>query len=173
MLNSFPQGSADPDVLIATFEKATAHIGSAAISEAARRFTCGEVKGANLTFAPSVAEFVQECKRVPTEHVRLPKPAPQRRMPDAERLRMRLKMPMYNHATRCGLMDQLDAANKAGFSAMISLAHKWGVPIPEELLSMPGDDAELQWADARRRAWVKIERNPRPFLRRQRAKVGQ
>ena len=83
---------------------------------------------------------------------------------------MRLKSPMFAYANRSGLMDQLDTANKAGFSAMISLAHKWGVPIPEELLSMPGDDAERQWADARRRAWVEIERNPPPFLRRQRAK---
>jgi hypothetical protein len=172
MLNSFPQGSADPDVLIATFEKATAHVDNRAIAEAARRFTCGEVKTANPTFAPSVAEFVQECRRVPIERPSLPKPERELSVDDAAKARLRLKMPMYRYATECNLMPQLDAANRSGFSAMIALADRWGVPIPEELLALPGDVAERQWDEARRMAWVEVERNPPPFLKRQRSQAA-
>jgi hypothetical protein len=170
MVNAFPQSSAEKKALLLTYEKGLGGVPDRAISETAIRFIRNEIPHQSPTFAPSVAEFVQAARRVPIERVMLPKPERQREIDPGERARMRLKMPMYNHATRCGLMAGLDAANKAGFSAMISLAHKWGVPIPEELLSMPGDDAERQWADARRRAWVEIERNPPPFLRRQRAK---
>lgn len=63
MLNSFPQGSSDPDALIATFERETARYSDAAISEAARRFTRGDVPGVSKTFSPSVAEFVDEVRK--------------------------------------------------------------------------------------------------------------
>jgi hypothetical protein len=168
MLNSFPQGSGDPDALIATFEKATAHIDNRAITEAARRFTVGEVKGANPSFAPSVAEFMQECRRVPIERPSLPAPERELSLDAAAKARMRLKIPMYRHATECNLMPQLDAANRAGFSSVIALADRWSIEIPAELLDMPPAEAERQWEAARRQAWTDIERNPPPFLRRQR-----
>ncbi|HKY87631.1 MAG TPA: hypothetical protein VJL90_12785 [Pseudorhodoplanes sp.] len=151
-----------------TFEKGLGGVPDRVISETAKRFISNEIPGQSATFAPSVAEFVKAARSIPTDTLpRLPKPEPERQLSPAAKARMRLKMPMFQHANECGLMDQLDAANKAGFSAMAELAGKWGVPVPEELLSLPPVEAERQWANARNQAWADIHRNPPPFMRRQ------
>lgn len=64
MLNSFPQGSSDPETLVNTFEAMTRNISSAAICEAAERFMAGTVQDQSVRFAPSVAEFVREAQRI-------------------------------------------------------------------------------------------------------------
>lgn len=64
MLNGFPQGNANPDLTMATFEAALRDVTSQAVIEAAQRFTCGDVTGQSRTFAPSIAEFVQEARRI-------------------------------------------------------------------------------------------------------------
>lgn len=171
MLNGFPQGSSDPDVLVASIERATADVSNEAISEAAQRFTSGIVTGQHKTFAPSVAEFCIEARRmaelIPLRG-RVSLPAPTRYQPQPvpnERARMRLKMPMYTFATAMGRMDELAVANKAGMNAMIALAMSWGIDTPPELLDIPDAEAESQWRTARNRAWAEIERNPPPFMR--------
>jgi hypothetical protein len=169
MLNAFPQSAAaDTQGLLLTYSQALTGVPDQAIAETVRRFVTSQVPGQSATFAPSVAEFVQAARRVPIERVSLPKPERELSIDEAAKARLRLKMPMYRHATECNLMPQLDAANRSGFSAMIALADRWGVEIPAELLALPGNVAERQWDEARRMAWVEVERNPPPFLKRQR-----
>jgi hypothetical protein len=169
MVNSFPQASAaERKALLLTYEKALGGVPDQAISRTAAAFIRNEIPHQSATFAPSVAEFVQAARRVPIERISLPKPEREYSIDDAAKARLRLKMPMYRYATECNLMPELDAANRSGFSAMIALADRWGVEIPEELLTMPGDVAERQWDEARRMAWVEVERNLPPFLKRQR-----
>jgi hypothetical protein len=64
MLNAFPQGNANPDLTMATFEASLGSASSAAVIEAAQRFTAGDIPGQSRTFAPSVAEFTQEARKV-------------------------------------------------------------------------------------------------------------
>lgn len=64
MLNAFPLGSGDPDVLLATFEKACAGFDTNIIQEVAARYTDGRVKGQRTDFAPTVAQFATECRIV-------------------------------------------------------------------------------------------------------------
>lgn len=64
MMNAFPQGSSDPDVFSASVERAVSNLPSEAIAEAAQRFTAGLVSGQHKTFAPSVAEFASEARRI-------------------------------------------------------------------------------------------------------------
>lgn len=64
MLNSFPQGKADTDVLLRTFESVLAEYPTGHIVDAARRFTTGLVSGQHTEFAPSVASFTSEVRRL-------------------------------------------------------------------------------------------------------------
>lgn len=64
MLNAFPQGNGNPDLMMGTYEAVLRDVTSQAVIEAAQRFTAGDVAGQNRTFAPSVAEFTQEARRV-------------------------------------------------------------------------------------------------------------
>lgn len=49
-------------MLLLTYEQALIAVGEQAICEAAARFRDGDVVGQSKTFAPSVAEFVQEAR---------------------------------------------------------------------------------------------------------------
>lgn len=64
MLNGFPQGSSDPDVLLRTYEAVLDGVEPTIIADTAKRFTSGEVEGQSATFAPSVAQFNQEARRL-------------------------------------------------------------------------------------------------------------
>jgi hypothetical protein len=153
-----------------TYEAVLQDVTSQAIIEAAQRFTAGDVPEQSRTFAPSVAEFVQQARRQ-EEHIsirdtpRLPAPrgyVPAADIPGAQH-RMRLKMPMWRYAYAHGRMDELAAANEAGFGAMVVLASKWGIKVPQELL----DDQQVEdrWRHAHNRAIAEIERNPPPCMR--------
>lgn len=63
MLNSFPQGSGNPDLTMGTYEAVLSSVSSQAIVDAAQRFTAGDVPDQNRAFAPSVAEFVQQARK--------------------------------------------------------------------------------------------------------------
>ena len=63
LLNSFPQGTADPDLTMGTYEAVLQGISPQAVTEAAQRFTMGDVPGQSKTFAPSIAEFVTEARQ--------------------------------------------------------------------------------------------------------------
>lgn len=142
MLNSFPQGSNDPDVLVSTIERATANLSSRAIAETAKRFICGDVEGQSRTFAPSVPEFVQEARRMETlvpymDRPRLPAPAAQhdryRDPPPLERVRMGFKLSVLSAGLALGKADDVARANDKGLDELMALGQLWGVPIPEEL----------------------------------------
>lgn len=45
-----------------TYEQALTGVGDAAVNEACMRFISGDVQGQSKTFAPSIAEFVQEAR---------------------------------------------------------------------------------------------------------------
>lgn len=65
MLNGFPQSAAsDKPALLLTFAQALSGVSDPAIIEAAQRFSSGLVPGQSPTFAPSVAEFAQEARRL-------------------------------------------------------------------------------------------------------------
>lgn len=177
MINAFPQSAKNIEALLLTYDEDLQGISDQAICETAQRFRRNEIPDQNKTFAPSIAEFV-DASRKQVEHIsirdrpRLPEPRGyvpgNQELPGANE-RMRLKMPMYAYAERRGLMNELAQANKAGFGAMVVLATNWGIAIPQELLDRP--EAEDEWRRAHNRAWAEIDRNPPPFLRKQ--KVNQ
>lgn len=63
MLNAFPMGNSNPDAMMGSYELALQGLCPTAVIEAARRFTLGDVQGQSKTFAPSIAEFVQEARQ--------------------------------------------------------------------------------------------------------------
>lgn len=141
MLNAFPQGSSDPDILVASIERATADLAAQAIVEAAQRFTGGLVDGQNKTFAPSVAEFATEARRI-NELLpfrgRQALPAPKREFyqepKPSERVRMGFKLAVWRHSLDLpNGADAVAEANRRGLEYLIVLGQQWGVPVPDEL----------------------------------------
>lgn len=63
MINGFPQSAADIRALLLTYDQALSGVSDPAISDAVTKFICGDVQGQSKTFAPSVAEFVQEARK--------------------------------------------------------------------------------------------------------------
>ncbi len=63
MRNSFAQTGDNPDLTRDTYKLALQDLSSQAVIEAAQRFIMGDVQGQSKTFAPSIAEFVQEARR--------------------------------------------------------------------------------------------------------------
>jgi len=161
----------DPDKAMYGYMQALNGFTIDAIAAGVTKFLRGECEGVNPKFCPHPPELAQIVRTVvvPGRSARLaPEPQRLRIAVDpvpGERERMRFKMPMWRHAFECGLMDKLDAANKAGFGAMVVLANNWGVPVPEELLF---DEArtENEWRIAGNRARAAMEANPPPFMRR-------
>lgn len=131
------------------------------------RGECEEVSPRYVPTPPELARIVRTAvvpERIPAERRIAP---PQ--LSDAERARMRLKMPMFDHAWRTSQMDRLDRANREGFAAMVMLAQEWGIQIPDELNDRSIEENERLWREARNRAWREIERSPPPFMRRRKA----
>ncbi|MDR9777219.1 hypothetical protein RJJ65_32190 [Rhizobium hidalgonense] len=63
MLSGFPASSTtDPDMQIRAYLMASGGIEPEALARAAGRFMRGEVAGHNNAFAPSCAEFAEECR---------------------------------------------------------------------------------------------------------------
>lgn len=131
-----------------------------------RKFLRGECSDVSPRFVPTPPELARIVRgavvpsRIPEER----RIAPYRPSTAGERDRMRLKMPLYRHAMDIGAMDELDAANRRGLGAMIALAGKWGIPVPDALLDAVDGNGEAEWQTARRRAWAEIERDPPPFM---------
>lgn len=137
-----------------------------AVEAGIRRFLRGEVDGVSPRFVPTPPELARIVRtvvvpdRIPSER----RIAPRQEAP-GERARMRLKMPMFNHAFSTGQMDELARAHREGQGAMIVLALQWGIEVPQELLDLDDEIAEQEWRQARNRAVAEMERNPPPFLR--------
>jgi hypothetical protein len=63
MLNAFPSSNSNPDLTMGTYEAVLQGVSPQAVTEAAQRFTMGDVPGQSKTFAPSIAEFVTEARQ--------------------------------------------------------------------------------------------------------------
>jgi len=141
MLNSFPQGAQDYQALLKTYSKQLEGVSDAAIIETAERFTGGLVEGQNRTFAPSIAEFATEARRMHEllpyrGRAALPPPKwePYREPPRAEKVRMGFKMAVLSAGLGIkGGPDRVAEANKRGLEDMIALGQQWGVPVPDAL----------------------------------------
>lgn len=123
-----------------TYEAVLRDVTSPAVIEAAQRFTSGLVPSQSATFAPSIAEFAQEARRVDgvipyRNRERLP--APDRGYfhhdDEATRIRMGFKMSVLSHAIGIKRVDDVAQANREGLESMMALAQTWGLPIPEQL----------------------------------------
>lgn len=139
-----------------------------AIEHGIRKFLRGECEGVNPKYCPHPPELASIVRTVVVPQRVVVAPV-ERRVSQAdvpgERERMRLKMPMWRHAFECGRMDELDAANRKGFGAMVVLARNWSIPIPEELL-FDEERTERDWRLAGNRARSAVEASPPPFMRR-------
>lgn len=142
MLNGFPQSAADLRGLLLTYDEDTTGIADQAIIEAAQKFRRGEVGGQSRTFAPSIAEFVTETRRIAsllpfrgTKPLPPPKPTGGFVRDDRDtRTRMGFKMAVLSASfgIRNGA-DMVAEANSRGLEDMIALGQSWGVPVPEDL----------------------------------------
>lgn len=141
MMNAFPAGSEDTELRLRSIEAVLAGVPSDAICEAAKRFAGGLVDGQSARFAPSVAEFAQEVRRIAELHKyrgrpSLPKPkeddwTPQ---PKEHRERMGFKMSMLSAGlARDGGAAMVAEAHRKGLSHLIELARAWNVPVPDGL----------------------------------------
>lgn len=131
--------------LLLTYDEDTTGVPDQAIIEAAGRFRRGEVQAQNKTFAPSIAEFCTEARRIaellPYRGMsKLPKPTPDYifvpRDDPKTRARMGFKMAVLS-ASFCvkGGAEQVAEANRRGLEDMVALGQTWGVPVPDELWS--------------------------------------
>lgn len=118
-------------------------ISSEAICEAAKRYAGGLVEGQNTRFAPSVAEFAQEVRRIASilpyrGRKALPKPKDERGPNSPEdQIRMGFKMSMLSAGLgRDGGATLVREANDKGLGELIELARTWGIPVPAELASL-------------------------------------
>lgn len=163
----FPPG-VDASKAIDGYHLALRGFTAEAIAAGIAKFLRGECDGVSLKYCPHPPELADIIRTVVvpawTAVPALPSPDPEPPVA-GERERMRFKMPMWRHAFECGLMDELDAANRAGFGAMVVLAQKWGMQIPEELLANE-KVTEREWCLAGNRARAAMEANPPPFMRR-------
>lgn len=145
MLNAFPQSAADIRALLLTYDQALTGVTDQAITEAAQRFTCGDVQGQSRTFAPSIAEFVQEARRVASmlpyrNRPALPRPTDPEHDPgfrrDDRKTRIRMGFKMAVLSASFGVKDGADMvaeANGRGLEDLIALGQRWSVPVPDEL----------------------------------------
>lgn len=122
-----------------TFEAVLRDVSPQAIIEAAQRFVSGLVPGQSATFAPSIAEFAQEARRIDEvlplrgrPKLTYTKPAPVHQT-QKDRIRMSFKLSVLSEGLRLRQVDRVAEANKAGMDEMMALAQDWGVSIPEEL----------------------------------------
>lgn len=147
-----------------------------AINAGIKKFLRGECEDVSPRFIPTPPEL---AKIVRTAVVQQRIPATRRIAPHhtplpGERARMKLKMPMWQAAFGNNeRMDALAKANADGFAAMVVLATTWRVPIPDELLEIPDEEAERQWRYARSNALASIEANPPPYLIKQRLREAR
>lgn len=134
-----------------------------AIKAGIRKFLRGECESVSPKFVPTPPELARIVRTtiVPGRVPEARRIAPFRYSSDGERARMMLKVPMFRHAfPNPAMLAELDEANRAGMDAMILLAGRWGVAIPDELSSQTDAD----WRRAHNQAQAEISRNPPPYM---------
>lgn len=148
MFNAFPTGSEDTELRLRSVDAVLVGVPSEAICEAAQRFTGGLVEGQSARFAPSVAEFAQEARRISAllpyrGQKAIAKRDDWKPQPPEHRIRMGFKMSMLSAAFgRENGTDKVKEANEQGLEYLIALAQVWGVPVPPELES-PSDESAV------------------------------
>lgn len=173
LFNALPlQRGTDPQTVILAYAEALRGVSLEGIRAGISKFLRGECENVNPRYVPTPPELARIVRTtvVPSRISEERRIAPFRHASDGERARMRLKMPMFNHAWATGQMDALDRANRQGFRSMVALATEWGITIPPELLEMNDSQVEADWHRARARAWADIERYPPPFMRHRRSR---
>lgn len=140
MLHAFPQSAADIRALLLTFDQALRGVSDQAITETAELYFSGRVPNQNTTFAPSVAEFCVEARRVDSmlpyrgrQSTPLPKPEFFREPKPEDRVRMGFKLSVLSAGVAMGKVDMVAEANDLGLDDMIALGQQWGIRIPEAL----------------------------------------
>lgn len=124
-----------------TYEAVLRGVSSQAVIEAAQRFTAGLVPSQNTTFAPSIAEFATEARRIDgvipyRNRPRLEGPPRSgffRHDDEKTRIRMGFKMSVLSAGLAMGKVDAVAQANVEGIDSLMALAQQWGVAIPEQL----------------------------------------
>lgn len=163
------QRGAKSDNVAGAYVEALAGSTAGAVTAGIKRFLRGECEDVSPRFVPTPPELARIVRKAIQP---IPVQQPPRRddyveQPYEAKLRMRLKMPMWSAAF--GSVERMDAlakANAEGLGAMAVLAMSWGVPVPPGLLDDP--HGEHHWHVARNKALAELERNPPPFMRRQR-----
>lgn len=165
LFNALPfQRGTDPEMVIVAYVESLRGVSLDGIKAGISKFLRGECESVNPKFVPTPPELAR-IVRTTVIPLRVPESrriTPSRSSSDGEKARMRLKFPMFKHAFPSkSMMDEMAKANAAGLDAMIVLADKWGIAIPDDLNGQTNDD----WFRARNQAWADIHRNPPPFMR--------
>lgn len=157
----FQRGANSGNVAIAYIE-ALRGMTVEGITEGIRKFLRGDCEGVSPRFVPTPPELARIIRTAVVPH-RVPQErriSPYRPASHGERARMRLKVPMLAHAFGSpAMIDELVTANADGLDAMILLANKWDVKVPDDLM----DQTDDEWRRARSSAISEIEQNPPPF----------
>lgn len=168
LFNSLPfQRGTDPETVVVAYVEALRGVSLDGIKAGISKFLRGDCENVSMKFVPTPPELARIVRtavvpaRIPEER----RIAPFQHRDDGERMRMRLKMPLYNFATATGRMDELARALDAGFGATAALAAKWGIPIPAEFSELSDQFIESEWRAARNRAQMEVDRNPPPYVR--------
>lgn len=169
LFNALPfQRGTDPATVIMAYVESLRGVALDAIKAGISKFLRGECENVNPRYVPTPPELARIIRttvipsRIPAER----QIAPFRYASEGERARMKLKMPMFSHAfPNETMMAELAQANAAGMEAMIVLAVKWGVPVPDGL----NEQTDAHWHRARNQALAEIERNPPTFMRQMRS----
>jgi hypothetical protein len=79
LFDAFPQSAANPDLTLDTFERILDGVPDQVIIDTVKRFLAGDVADQSIRFAPSIAEFNREARRIAdlrsyAEKPRLPSP---------------------------------------------------------------------------------------------------
>lgn len=99
------------------------------IIETASRFTSGDVKNQNRTFAPSIAEFVQEARRIETMYSAIDRPREYKAIPVFTRnpLTVRLERLRSDNAHREILFEDInfDKWRRLSAERMVPVGASW------------------------------------------------
>ncbi len=166
LFNALPfQRGTDPELVVVAYAEALRGVSLDGIKAGISKFLRGECENVNHRFVPTPPELARIVRTtiVPFRVPEARRIEPFRYSSEGGRARMRLKMPMFSHAFPSqSMINELARANAAGLEAMMVLAGKWGIPIPDEL----NDQTEADWRRARIQALADIHRNPPPYARR-------
>lgn len=108
MYNGFPRQDEDTELRLRTLERLLANIDPPAVVEAARRFAAGEVQAQSMRFAPTVAEFTAEARKVQQAREAAQRPMVSRPVPASIPLSIRNERLRTKYAHRPVLFEDIN-----------------------------------------------------------------